>query len=77
MHLKLLVSGAWWICCTGGVPKREIQKRTGCRSLEALRKYERTGEQQQQAVFNKYAFIAGGNALFILLRHCSSCMCSK
>ncbi len=34
----------------GGVPERDIQERTGHRSLEALRKYERTGEQQHKAV---------------------------
>ena len=33
-----------------GVPKKMIQERTGHRSLEALRMYERTSEQQHQAV---------------------------
>ena len=34
----------------GGVPEREIQQRTGHRSIEALRKYEHTGEEQHKAV---------------------------
>jgi len=36
----------------GGVPEREIQQRSGHRSLEALRKYECTGEKQHQAISN-------------------------
>ena len=44
-HL-LRVTGATALY-TGDVPEREIQQRTGHRSLEALRKYERTSEQQK------------------------------
>ena len=33
-----------------GVPEKVIQERTGHRSLEALRVYERTNAQQHQAV---------------------------
>ena len=33
-----------------GVPEKMIQERTGHRSLEALRIYERTNEDQRQAV---------------------------
>ena len=46
---SLRVAGATALY-TGDVPEREIQQRTGHRSLEALRKYERTSEQQQQAI---------------------------
>ncbi len=46
---SLRVTGATSLY-NGGVPEREIQQRTGHRSLEALRKYERTGEQQHKAV---------------------------
>ena len=35
---------------TSGVPEKMIQERTGHRSLEALRMYERTSERQHQAV---------------------------
>ncbi len=35
-----------------GVPEKIIQQRTGHRSVEALRKYEHTSEQQHQAVAN-------------------------
>ena len=51
---SLRVSGATSLY-SGGVPEREIQQRTGHRSLEALRRYERTTEQQNQAVSNMLA----------------------
>ena len=35
---------------TAGVPEKIIQERTGHRTLESLRMYERTSEKQQQAV---------------------------
>ena len=35
-----------------GVPEKVIQERTGHRSLEALRIYERSDSQQHQAVSN-------------------------
>ena len=35
-----------------GVPERVIQERTGHRTVEALRTYERTSEEQHQAVSN-------------------------
>ena len=47
---SLRVAGATALY-TGNVPERDIQQRTGHRSLEALRKYEHTSEQQQQAMF--------------------------
>ena len=46
---SLCVTGATSLY-NGGVPEWEIQQRTGHRSIEALRKYERTGEEQHQAV---------------------------
>ena len=51
---SLRVSGATSLY-SGGVPEREIQQRTGHKSLEALRRYERTTEQQNQAVSNMLA----------------------
>ena len=48
---SLRVTGATTMY-NSGVPEREIQERTGHRSLEALRTYEHTGEQQHQAVSN-------------------------
>ena len=34
----------------GGVPEKLVQERTGHRSVEALRSYERTSKTQQKAV---------------------------
>ena len=48
---SLRVTGATSLY-SGGVPEREIQQRTGHCSLEALRKYERTAEEQHQAISN-------------------------
>ena len=39
----------------GGVSEQEIQQRTGHRSIEALRKYERTGEEQHKAVSSMFS----------------------
>jgi len=39
-----------------GVPEKIIQQRTGHHSVEALRRYENTSEQQHQAVANILAF---------------------
>ena len=55
---SLRVTGATTLY-TGGVPEREIQERTGHRSLVGLRKYERTGEQQHQAISNMLASSVG------------------
>ena len=52
---SLRISGATSICCSGGVPERGIQRRTGHRSVDALRKYEGTGKQQHQVVSNMLA----------------------
>ena len=38
--------------CEMGVPEKVIQQRTGHRSLDSLRVYERTSTQQQQAASN-------------------------
>ena len=46
---SLCVTGATSLY-KGGVPEREIQQRTGHCSIEALGKYECTGEEQHQAV---------------------------
>ena len=51
---SLRVSGATSLY-SGGVPEQEIQQRTDHRSLEALRRYERTTKQQNQAVSNMLA----------------------
>ena len=51
---SLRVTGATSLY-NGGVPEREIQQRTGHRSIEALRKYECTGEEQHQAVSSKFS----------------------
>ena len=35
-----------------GVPEKLVQERTGHQSLEALRVYERTNEDQNRAIFS-------------------------
>ena len=54
MNHSLRVSGATSLY-SGGVPEQKIQQRTDHRSLEALRRYERTIEQQNQAISNMVA----------------------